>query len=91
MKNILRIALSSVMVTALLFAISSESHAKESRFSKFDANSDGKISVDEIAARIKKPSNAPKRVAALDVDGDGFLSPEEFSTKSKKKNKKKNK
>ncbi|WP_342804747.1 hypothetical protein [Alteromonas sp. M12] len=91
MKNVLRTALSSVLVTALLFAISTESHAKKSRFSKIDANSDGKLSVEEYSANIKKPKNGPKRFARLDIDEDGFLSSEEFAAQSKKKKKNKNK
>ncbi|MFY8327614.1 hypothetical protein [Pseudoalteromonas sp. ZZD1] len=91
MKNVLKTTLSSVVVTALLFVVSTEAHAKKSRFSKLDTNSDGALSVEEFSAKIKNPKKGPKRFARLDVDGNGSLTPEEFAAQAKKKKKKKNK
>lgn len=88
MKNVLKTALVTASVTAL-FVLSPMSHAKGDKFSKMDANSDGKISVEEYSAKMKKPERAPKRFARLDTDNDGFLNKEELATKLKKKKKNK--
>ena len=90
MKNVLKTAFVTVSVTTL-FAISPLSHAKGDRFSKMDANADGKVSVEEYSSKLKKPEKGAKRFARLDTDGDGFLNKEELAIKPSKKNKKKNK
>ena len=66
----------------------------EDRFKKLDANSDGKLTVDELKgkAKGKRAEAMARRFKLQDTDGNGELSLEEFKTKPKrvaKKGKKK--
>lgn len=61
------------------------------RFAKFDKNSDGSISLDELKASPNfknKPEAAAKNLKRRDKDGDGKLSKEEFAAKRQPKKKK---
>lgn len=60
----------------------------EERFAKLDANSDGKLSLDEFIGKRKddKKAMAEKQFKKKDKDRDGFLSVEEFKAMPKKKN-----
>ncbi len=94
---ILKILLKTVVTTALvttLFACSTTSptsNTKKDRFSKVDANSDGRVTVEEFSSSIRKPKNGPKRFSRLDVDKNGYLNRAELEAERKnKKNKKKN-
>ena len=61
------------------------------RFAKFDKNSDGSISLDELKANPyfkDKPEVAAKNLKRRDKDGDGKLSKEEFAAKRQPKKKK---
>lgn len=89
MKIASKTALSSVLATVLFFSISADSYAKQDRFSKKDANADGQLSLQEYTGKARKPQNAAKRFARLDVDGNGSLSEKEFAAQKKKKRKKK--
>jgi hypothetical protein len=91
MNKVSKTALSSVLATVLLFAISTETYAKQSKFSKKDANADGQLSLQEYTGKAKKPENAAKRFAKLDVDGNGSLSEKEFAAQKKKSKKSKKK
>lgn len=56
------------------------------RFDKLDSNSDGKLSLDELKAGMKKkPEMAEKMMKAKDKDKDGMLTKEEFTAKPAKK------
>lgn len=93
MKKHLKTASILLSVTALM-TISTMSHAKGDRFSKADANRDGKLTVAEYVEKLKKKEKGTKRFARLDTNQDGFLTKQELdsgSNKKKKKNKKKNK
>ncbi len=60
----------------------------EERFAKLDANSDGKLSLDEFIGKRKddKKPMAEKQFKKKDKDGDSFLSVDEFKAMPKKKN-----
>jgi Ca2+-binding EF-hand superfamily protein len=90
MRNILKTASFTLSVTALM-AISTVSHAKGDRFSKADVNGDGKLTVAEYVAKLKKPEKGAKRFARFDTNKDGFVSKKEFVTGSNKKKSKKKK
>jgi len=90
MKNILKTVSLTLSVTALL-AISTVSHAKGDRFTKLDANTDGKLSVEEYTSKSKKPEKAAKKFAKSDLNKDGFLTKEEVKTMSEKNKAKKGK
>lgn len=56
------------------------------RFTKLDGDSDGKLTLDELKAGMKKkPEMAEKMLKAKDKDKDGTLSKEEFTAKPAKK------
>jgi len=58
------------------------------RFAKLDADSDGKVTADELKAGFKKkPEMAEKMMKAKDKNKDGSLSKEEFTAKRTKKKK----
>jgi len=62
----------------------------EAVFKKLDANSDGKVTMEEFCAKKKDKEAAEKQFKAKDKDGDGSLTLEEFKApgKAKKKAKK---
>ncbi|MDZ4818417.1 MAG: EF-hand domain-containing protein [Planctomycetota bacterium] len=61
----------------------------EKVFAKLDANSDKKLSLEELSARAgsdeKKTQKAKKLFKAKDTNKDGYLTLEEFKTEIKKK------
>jgi len=54
--------------------------AKAPTFQELDADRDGRVSLEEVMAYAKKKSSLvkPFRVADVDLDGDGLLTPEEL-------------
>ena len=103
MKNsinlIALIGIFTALLTAPLFAADDEKKkpAKKptktaaERFAKFDKNSDGSLSLDELKANPyfkDKPEVAAKNFKRRDKDGDGKLSKEEFAAKQQPKKKK---
>ncbi|WP_342804724.1 EF-hand domain-containing protein [Alteromonas sp. M12] len=94
MKNLLKTVVATAFVTTLFACstTSTTSNTKQDRFSKVDANSDGRVTVEEFSSSIKKPKNGPKRFGLLDVDKNGYLNRTELEAERKnKKNKKKKK
>lgn len=61
----------------------------EAQFKKLDANSDGKLSLDELKGKAegKKAEAAEKRFKALDKDNDGSVSLDEYKAGFEKKKK----
>lgn len=93
MKILLKTMVTTAFATTLCACstTSPTSNSKQDRFSKVDANSDGRVTVEEFSSSIKKPKNGPKRFDRLDVDKNGYLNRAELETERKnKKNKKKN-
>jgi polyhydroxybutyrate depolymerase len=61
----------TVFIVSLVFVISGgDGFAQDGRFRRFDRNSDGRISPEELGA--------PRVFRAADTDADGFISPAEF-------------
>ena len=79
----------SLTVLAAIFANSAIAEPVDAaaRFAKLDRDSDGKVTLDELKAGMKKkPEAADKILKAKDKDSDGSLSTEEFTAKPEKKN-----
>ncbi len=66
----------------------------EEIFKARDKDGDGKLTLEELKAKVKKPERAArleKMFKAKDKDGDGALTLEEFKAKPERKGKKKGK
>ena len=69
-------------------ALAAPDKSQDTRFSKMDRNSDGKLTLDEFKGRNSK--NADKksqRFKKLDADSDGSVTLAEFKATGKKPNK----
>ena len=88
MKRVMTVAMAIVAGFALTASAGKKEEPKGDRFSKADADGDGRLSLTEFGAIFSK-HNAEKKFKALDADGDGFLSREEFKGGSDKKAEKK--
>ena len=95
MKIITLAALAAVFSISAVFAADDDGKKPEkkkgdpaARFAKLDADSDGKVTLDEFKAGMKKNSEgAEKMMKAKDRDKDGSLTKEEFTAAPKKKGK----
>ncbi|WP_067289302.1 EF-hand domain-containing protein [Sulfitobacter sp. EhC04] len=67
------VALSTTIVVAAVAGASARTGDRAGMFGDIDADGNGSITQEEIAA------HAAARFAATDTDGDGFLTPEEMS------------
>lgn len=63
----------------------SKKKSPETIFAKADANSDGKVTLEEFTAVAKKPEKAATRFAKLDLNSDGTLTLVEITEAIKEK------
>jgi len=76
----------AVMLGCASSALAAPKKTPDERFTKADANKDGKLSLDEFVGKrtAEKKSKAEKTFSKKDKDGDKSLTLEEFKAGNKK-------
>lgn len=68
-----------IISISALMAASLNAYAEDKRFSKWDKNSDGKVTVEEYSQKSKNKQKAENKFKRFDLDKNGSLSPEEVA------------